>query len=128
MASTNAATIVPILQENIDKRDGAMADEAGQYKFLSFHFDYDFVRHGQSKCGRGDVGTNTIEGYFSIFKREMKDVYQHCSERHLHRYLVEFDFRYNNRATLEIDDDERADRMLVGIVGKRILYRDSSVR
>jgi hypothetical protein len=67
-----------------------------------------------------------VEGYFSIFKRGMKGVYQHCGEQHLHRYLAEFDFRYSNRAALEIDDKERAERALKGIVGKRLTYRRSN--
>jgi hypothetical protein len=72
------------------------------------------------------VSTNTIEGYFSIFKRGMKGVYQHCGEKHLHRYLAEFDFRYSNRVRIGIDDKARADRALDGVVGKRSTYRISS--
>jgi hypothetical protein len=58
-----------------------------------------------------------------VFKRGMKGVYQHCSERHLHRYLAEFDFRYNSRVKLGVDDTARAARALAGIVGKRLTYR-----
>ena len=72
---------------------------------------------------RGNVHTNTIEGFFSIFKRGMKGVYQHCSEKHLQRYLAEFDFRYSNRAGLGVDDAKRAQKALKGIVGKRLTYR-----
>jgi hypothetical protein len=72
---------------------------------------------------RGDVHTNTVEGYFSVFKRGMRGVYQHCSERHLHRYLAEFNFRYSNRVRLGIDDAMRADLALKGIIGKRLTYR-----
>jgi hypothetical protein len=68
------------------------------------------------------IHTNTVEGYFSIFKRGMKGVYQHCSEKHLHRYLAEFDFRYNNRVRLGVDDQERAERAMLGILGKRLTY------
>ena len=75
---------------------------------------------------RGDVHTNTIEGYFSIFKRGMKGIYQHCAKKHLHRYAAEFEFRYNNRAANKVDDDQRADALLAGISGKRLLYGDSS--
>lgn len=67
--------------------------------------------------------TNTVEGYFSIFKRGMKGVYQHCKERHLHRYIAEFDFRYNNRIRVGIDDIQRTELTLKGIVGKRLTYR-----
>jgi hypothetical protein len=63
-----------------------------------------------------------VEGYFSIFKRGMKGVYQHCSEKHLHRYLAEFDFRYNNRSALGVEDVERAMKALKGIAGKRLTY------
>jgi hypothetical protein len=66
---------------------------------LGDHFaSHESVSHKADEYVRGDVHTNTVEGYYSIFKRGMKGVYQHCSERHLHRYLSEFDFRYNNRA------------------------------
>ena len=71
---------------------------------------------------RGDVHTNSAGGFFSIFKRGMRGVYQHCSEKHLHRYLAEYDFRYNNRVALGIDDVARAERALKGVVGKRLTY------
>jgi hypothetical protein len=73
------------------------------------------------------IHTNTVEGVFSIFKRGMRGIYQYCSERHLDRYLAEFDFRYNNRAALGVEDAARATTALRGIVGKRLLYRDSLV-
>ncbi len=69
---------------------------------------------------------NTIEGYFSIFKRGMKGVYQHCREKHLHRYLAEFDFRYSNRAANGFNDTERSDEALRGVVGKRLTYRSAN--
>jgi hypothetical protein len=72
-----------------------------------------------------NVNTNTIEGYYSIFKRGMKGVYQHCGEKHLHRYLAEFDFRYSNRSRLGVEDQERAGRALRGVTGKRLKYRGS---
>ena len=71
------------------------------------------------------VHTNTVEGYFSIFKRGMKGVYQHCSEKHLHRYLAEFDFRYSNRVALGVNDEGRTNKALAGIKGKRLTYRSS---
>jgi hypothetical protein len=89
------------------------------------------VNHGKEEYVRRDgdkvVTTNTVEGFYSIFKRGMKGVYQHCKERHLHRYLAEFDFRYSNRVRLGVNDTARADRALVGASGKRLTYRDSSV-
>ncbi len=72
------------------------------------------------------IHTNTIEDYFSIFKRGMKGVYQHASKRHLHRYLAEFDFRYHSRLALGLNDRARTERALRGIIGKRLTYRDSS--
>jgi hypothetical protein len=73
------------------------------------------------------IHTNTVESYFSIFKRGMKGVYQHCSEKHLHRYLAEFDFRYSNRIKLGVDDATRADIALKGIIGKRLTYRTTRI-
>ena len=84
------------------------------------------MRHGVSEYVSftdPTVHTNTIEGYFSIFKRGMKGVYQHCSKKHLHRYLAEYDFRYNNREALGVNDAARAENLAKGIVGKRLTYR-----
>ena len=81
------------------------------------------VEHADYEWARGDVHTNTVEGFYSIFKRGMKGVYQHCSEKHLHRYLAEFDFRHNNRSALKIEDVERTRNAIKGIVGKRLTYR-----
>jgi hypothetical protein len=75
--------------------------------------------------GKPKVHTNTVEGFYSIFKRGMKGVYQHCGKQHLHRYAAEFDFRYNNRIAIGVNDPERAALALSGAVGKRVLYRDS---
>jgi len=72
---------------------------------------------------RGDVHTNTVEGFFSIFKRGMKGVYQHCGEAHLHRYIAEFDFRYSNRSGLGVEDTERAAKIIFQSSGKRLTYR-----
>src|SRR5215203_5007571 len=120
----SAKSLVPILRENIAREARVMTDEAGQYQKLGAEFaEHGFVRHGQGEYGRGDIHTNTIEGAFSIFKRGMKGVYQHCGKQHLHRYLAEFDFRYNNRVALGCDDPMRADRALTGIKGKRLTYR-----
>jgi transposase-like protein len=118
-----AKTLVPILRANIAKEASVMTDEASQYVKLSDDFaSHDFVRHQQGEYGRGEIHTNTIEGFYSIFKRGMKGVYQHCSKEHLHRYMAEFDFRYSNRVAKEIDDKLRADIALTGIVGKRLTY------
>jgi hypothetical protein len=74
---------------------------------------------------RGDAHTNTVEGFFSVFKRGMKGIYQHCGKQHLQRYLAEFDFRYSNRARLGVDDQKRAHRSIKGAEGKRLTYRQS---
>lgn len=101
-----------------------MTDESKIYTGLDRKFkDHQSVNHSKGEYARGFTHTNTVEGYFSIFKRGMKGVYQHCSERHLHRYLAEFDFRYTNRAARGVDDVTRADRALRGIVGKRLTYQ-----
>jgi len=120
------ATIAPILRENMSKEARLATDEAGHYLHIGREFaDHSVVRHGKEEYVVGEVHTNTIEGYFSIFKRGMKGVYQHCGKQHLHRYLAEFDFRYNNRSALGVEDVERASRALGGVVGKRLMYRDS---
>lgn len=118
------ATLLPILRENIAKEATVYTDEAKQYTFLGREFAaHDFTTHSKGEYGRGVVHTNTIEGYFSIFKRGMKGVYQHCNKKHLHRYAAEFEFRYNNRVANGLNDTDRADSALEGIVGKRLTYR-----
>ena len=120
------STLLPILKANIAAEAVIYTDEAGQYKNLSRDFaGHDFVRHGQGEYGRGVVHTNTIEGYFSVFKRGMKGVYQHCAKKHLHRYAAEFEFRYNNRKANGIDDSQRAESVLSSVTGKRLTYRGS---
>ena len=121
------ATVAPIVRENVAKAAQLMTDEARHYKKVGREFaDHQVVRHSAGEYGRGDAHTNTIEGYFSIFKRGMKGIYQHCSEDHLQRYLAEYDFRYNNRSALGVDDQSRADHALRGIVGKRLTYRTTN--
>jgi transposase-like protein len=122
--------ILPIIRENIARESHLMTDEAKRYAQLGDEFaKHDAVDHSRGEYGYTDrktgakINTNTIEGYYSIFKRGMKGVYQHCSEKHLHRYLAEFDFRYSHRSALGCEDMERADRMALGIVGKRLTYR-----
>ncbi|HET7083786.1 MAG TPA: IS1595 family transposase [Rhizomicrobium sp.] len=124
VSNVDKATVRKILFTNADRKSVLMTDEAPVYKNTGANFaDHWTVNHSQYEYVRGQATTNTVEGYFSIFKRGMKGVYQHCSEAHLHRYLAEFDFRYSNRAALEIDDKERAKKALKGIVGKRLTYR-----
>jgi transposase-like protein len=84
---------------------------------------HEAVKHSAKEYVRGDVHTNTIEGYFSIFKRGMKGIYQHCGEKHLHRYLAEFDFRYNTRTKLGFNDGDRAALAVKNADDKRLTYR-----
>ena len=120
-----AKTLVPILKANIAKEVTVYTDEAGQYRHLASDFaDHAFVRHGLGEWGRGPIHTNTIEGYFSIFKRGMKGVYQHCAKQHLHRYAAEFEFRYNNRVANGVDDSRRFAVALEGVKGKRLTYAE----
>jgi hypothetical protein len=101
-----------------------MTDEANQYKNLSKDFPlHDSVNHKAEEYARGDVTTNTVEGYLSAFKRGTKGTYQHYKEKHLHRYLNEFDFRFSNRMALGVSDVARAERALKGILGRRLTYR-----
>ena len=119
-----ALTIMPILKANIDKEATIYTDDALQYNSVRKHFaDHDFTVHSEGEYVRGDVHTNTIEGYFSIFKRGMKGVYQHCGKQDLHRYLAEFEFRYSNRAGNNLNDTQRAALILQGTEGKRLTYR-----
>lgn len=121
-----AKTLLPLLQANIDREARIMTDEAGQYKNVGQHFaGHGYTCHGQGEyVSKADpsIHTNTIEGFFSIFKRGMKGVYQHCGHNHLNRYLAEFDFRYNNRVALGVNDVQRAENLLRGVVGKRLTY------
>jgi transposase-like protein len=116
--------LLPIIRANISKEAFLMSDELNAYNKLGSEFwMHQTVNHSADEWARGMVHTNTVEGYYSIFKRGMKGVYQHCKEKHLHRYLAEFDFRYSNRVRLGIDDVERTARAVKGIVGKRLTYR-----
>jgi transposase-like protein len=121
------ATLLPILQAHIAPEAKVMTDEASQYKTLPKHFAvHAYTVHSKgeyvSKIDRS-IHTNTVEGFFSVFKRGMRGVYQHCAKHHLHRYVTEFDFRHSNRLALGVHDDERADRLLLNVVGKRLTYR-----
>lgn len=119
--------IGPILRGNMAKEAQLMTDEGRWYVPLGKQFAaHTLVNHkGGEYVNKQDrsIHTNTIEGYFSIFKRGMRGIYQHCDKKHLHRYLAEFSFRYSNRVALGIHDTERADLALLGVVGKRLTYR-----
>jgi transposase-like protein len=122
-------TIIPILRENIARESHVMTDDHGVYRNIRTIFAaHNVVRHQVGEYVVGEAHTNTIEGFYSIFKRGMRGVYQYCSEKHLHRYLAEFDFRYSNRVALGCNDADRADRLLGGIVGKRLTYQTTCAR
>lgn len=129
VSDVTAKTLVPIVNENIAKEATVMTDDAATYyqKLEGFaghetvnHSAEEYVRH---EAGKPVIHTNTVEGYFSIFKRGMKGIYQHCGEQHLHRYLAEYDFRYNNRVALGVNDEQRTSEALKGVKGKRLTYR-----
>lgn len=127
--NVRAETLMPIVLENVAREARIMTDEHSGYREIKLHF----AGHGTTSHGRGEyvnledrtIHSNTVEGYFSIFKRGMKGVYQHCGEQHLHRYLAEYEFRYNNRAAHGIDDKQRARNAVAGIVGKRLTYKSA---
>jgi transposase-like protein len=113
-----------IIRENVSREARLMTDSASYYKHGRYDVaEHQTVDHDAGEWGRGDVHTNTLESYYSTFKRGMKGVYQHCREKHLHRYAAEFDFRYNTRIALGIGDGERAALAVQGAAGKRLTYR-----
>jgi transposase-like protein len=126
-----ASTLGPLVWKNLLREAKLMTDENAAYTVVGRHFaGHDVVHHKRGEyVSKADnaVHTNTIEGFFAIFKRGMKGVYQHCAHNHLHRYLAEFDFRYNNRVALGVEDSERADKLLKGFKGKRLTYETTTV-
>jgi transposase-like protein len=143
VAVADSATVAGIVNANVHKESRLQTDESRLYTKVGADFaSHDTVNHGRKEYVRywnevtdklrpdgkpvvetTTITTNTIESYFSVFKRGMRGTYQHCAEKHLHRYLAEFDFRYNNRIALGTDDSARADELAKGIVGKRLTYR-----
>jgi transposase-like protein len=122
-------TVEKIVSQNINKESRLHTDESRLYsvsKVPTMVAEHESVKHSADEYVRGDVYSNSVEGYFSIFKRGMKGIYQHCSEKHLHRYLAEYDFRFSNRIALGVDDTDRANEALKGITGKRLTYRRTS--
>jgi transposase-like protein len=119
----NQANVMAIVNENVLKETRLHTDESRLYHPASASFAHETVKHSAGEYVRGDVHTNSVEGYFSIFKRGMRGIYQHCGEKHLHRYLAEYDFRYNNRSKLGIEDGERTARAIKNATGKRLTYR-----
>lgn len=128
----NAETLMPIVLANVSREAKVMTDEHYGYRHVKTYF----AGHGTTQHGIGQyvdfndrtIHSNTVEGYFSIFKRGMRGIYQHCGENYLHRYLAEFDFRYSNRIANGVDDTERARIAVRGVVGKRLTYQQPHQR
>ncbi|MGH6791370.1 MAG: IS1595 family transposase [Methyloceanibacter sp.] len=121
-------TVRKIVSDNVSRESRLHTDESRLYFGASEEFaSHETVKHSAKEYARGDVHTNCAEGYFSIFKRGMRGIYQHCAEKHLHRYLAEYDFRYNHRVALGFDDGERAALAVKGAEGKRLTYRQPYV-
>jgi len=128
VAKADLATVTKIVRENIDRESRLHTDKSNLYTSVGKEFaEHGSVDHSQGEYVRyenGDhISNNAAESYFSVFKRGMKGVYQHCQEKHLQRYLVEFDFRHNTRSKLGVEDKQRADIALAGAEGKRLTYR-----
>jgi transposase-like protein len=137
VAVADKVTVTKIIKENIARESRLHTDESKLYFGADEHFEaHKSVKHSAKEYVRRDfeadddgsqwresVHTNSAEGYFSIFKRGMKGIYQHCGEKHLHRYLAEYDFRYNHRVALGYSDIDRTKLAIKGAGGKRLMYR-----
>jgi hypothetical protein len=128
VAGSKFEGIKKALEANVSPEAVLMTDEARMYRKIAKRYAaHKTVNHSAGEYSKKDgTTTNTIEGFFSVFKRGMKGVYQHCGHNHLHRYLAEFDFSYNNRKALGVEDNERADKLLKGVVGKRLTYQTTA--
>ena len=116
--------VTKIVRDNIAREARLHTDESWLYSGSDTHFAaHETVKHSAGEYARDDVNTNSAEGYFSIFKRGMRGIYQHCKEKHLHRYLAEYDFRYNHRVALGYNDGDRAALAVKNAAGKRLTYR-----
>lgn len=124
VAVADAASVATIVNENIARESRLHTDESKLYIKVGKNFAaHETITHSAKEYARGDVTTNSVEGYFSILKRGMRGIYQHCGEKHLHRYLAEYDFRFNHRSALGFNDGERAALAVKGAAGKRLTYR-----
>lgn len=128
VAEANVATVHAIIRENVHPLSRLHTDGSYLYRNVGKEFpEHSRVEHSMGEYVRYEAGgvvhNNSCESYFSVFKRGMKGIYQHCREKHLHRYLAEFDFRHNHRVALGVNDKQRADALIAGVVGKRLSYR-----
>jgi transposase-like protein len=127
VANVTAATVRPILKAQVSEKARLMTDESSVYTKVGREFaEHGVVNHSDGEYARGDVTTNTVESSFAILKRGLYGTFHHVSEKHLQRYATEFDFRWNHRVKLGYSDVQRAEAMLGGIAGKRLMYRHSS--
>jgi transposase-like protein len=127
--SLGAGEVANIVRSNVLQESHLVTDESRYYWRVGKEFEgHSRVFHGANNYVTNGRTTNDLEGFFSIFKRGMRGVYQFCNEKHLHRYLAEFDFRYSNRVALGYNDADRADTLLSGIVGKRLTYQTASAK
>jgi hypothetical protein len=123
---TTAATLRRALKKHADTKSALMTDSWQAYRRIGREFaSHETVNHQEEEWTRGNAHTQTVENFFSIFKRGMRGIYQHCSEQHLARYLHEFAFRYSYRSALGVEDPERAALAIKGAAGKRLLYKQS---
>ena len=121
--NVTAKTLKPYLQAHIDKDANLMTDEASQYTTVGREFrSHGVVRHGKGEYAKGDITTNAAECSFSLLKRGLRGIFHHVSEKHLQRYVTEFDFRWNYRSKNGYEDGDRADALLRQIAGKRLIY------
>ncbi|MET4699273.1 hypothetical protein ABIE65_002303 [Constrictibacter sp. MBR-5] len=128
VAVADKFTVNKIVRATIDRESRLHTDESRLYGDAPSIFStHGTVKHSVKENVRGDVHTNSAEGFFSIFKRGMKGIYQHCSEKHLHRCLAEYDFRYNHRVKLGFDDPKRTAEAIRGASGKRLTYMQSGL-
>ena len=122
--SITAATLRPILDQHVAKSARLMTDDASHYILLGREFaSHESVNHREKEYARGDVHTNSAEGFFGVLKLGIGGVYQHVSPAHLARYVNEFAFRYNNRKALGVNDAQRASNLVAAVVGKRLTYQ-----
>lgn len=127
VANVNHNTVGPILKEQVSAKARLMSDDTSVYDKAGKEFaSHQKVNHSAGEYARGDVTTNTVESSFAILKRGLYGTFHSVSEKHLQRYATEFDFRWNHRAKLGYTDIQRADAMLIGIAGKRLMYRHTS--
>lgn len=124
VTNVNADTLHPILKAQVSKKSKLMTDEASVYTVVGREFkSHGVVNHSAKEYARGDISTNTVESSFAILKRGLYGTFHNVSEKHLQRYADEFDFRWNNRQSLGVDDIQRTNEALKGIRGKRLTYR-----